>query len=416
MKVGTKIASGFAAITVLRIIVGIVGYLIITLTNRQVLIAETAYMIKLNCLEARRQEKNYIIRKDEQHFDAWEKSVSEIEKVAAEGLSVADDEDILRWLNDGLEELGYYKRSGYEFHELFLNGKDTDIVISELTDRGRATLRYTDDILDRGTKKMYDLQHAGTRLILVILGTCVMIAVVSACLITRGITKIISHVIENLSNASEQVSSASAEMMSFSQSLAEHASEQTASAEETSSSLEEISSMARQTADNANHAKVLRTEAHEFLRGAGEAMSRSTEAMTRIKSKGEKAEKIVKTIDEIAFQTNLLALNAAVEAARAGEEGTGFAVVADEVRNLAMRAAEAAKNTQHLVRDIIAEIGEGFQLVEKACETFDITVEYNEKVADLLDEITTAINEQAMGTEQISKLITGMNRLLFLRN
>ncbi len=50
-------------------------------------------------------------------------------------------------------------------------------------------------------------------------------------------------------------------------------------------------------------------------------------------------------------------MNAAVEAARAGEAGAGFAVVADEARNLAMRAAEAAKENVRAFRMRNSECG-----------------------------------------------------------
>ena len=126
-----------------------------------------------------------------------------------------------------------------------------------------------------------------------------------------------------------------------------------ASMEESSASLEEMSSVTKRSAETADNADRLMAEANATVNHVSDTMNELTQSMDEITRASEETSKIVKTIDEIAFQTNLLALNAAVEAARAGEAGAGFAVVADEVRNLALRAAEAARNTSELIEGTV---------------------------------------------------------------
>jgi len=133
--------------------------------------------------------------------------------------------------------------------------------------------------------------------------------------------------------------------------------------------------------------------------------------MKDISEASEETQKIVKTIDEIAFQTNLLALNAAVEAARAGEAGAGFAVVADEVRNLAMRAADAAKNTSGMIEGTVKKIKDGSDLVTTTNEAFTEVATSASKVGELVGEIAAASNEQAQGIEQVNRAVAEMDKV-----
>jgi methyl-accepting chemotaxis protein len=231
-------------------------------------------------------------------------------------------------------------------------------------------------------------------------------------LIVSSIVKPLYRVSAGLKDAALQVSSAASEVSSSSQSLAAGASEQAASIEETSSSLEEIASMARQNAENASHASTLANETKSTADLCSKNMQDMSKAIGQVNEASQQTQKIIKTIDEIAFQTNLLALNAAVEAARAGEAGAGFAVVADEVRNLAMRAAEAAKNTTQLIDDITNKIRESIQIAERTVEQFSQVDANTKKVNDLVGEIAAASNEQAQGVEQVNKAVAEMEKVV----
>ncbi len=209
----------------------------------------------------------------------------------------------------------------------------------------------------------------------------------------------------------DQVAAASMQISSGSQQLAQGASEQASSLEEVSSSLQEMSSMTKQNAANAQEARSLADGAKVSANQGVESMRRLSAAIDKIKASSDETAKIIKTIDEIAFQTNLLALNAAVEAARAGDAGKGFAVVAEEVRNLAMRSAEAAKNTTNLIEESVRNSEEGVNInaeVRKNLEDINAQVI---KVTEVMAEIAAASDQQTVGIEQINNAVDMMSQL-----
>ena len=211
--------------------------------------------------------------------------------------------------------------------------------------------------------------------------------------------------------AVSQILEASTQISTGAQTLAEATSQQASSLEEISSSLEEINSLTGSNADNAKSGLRLADQAVQAVDESNAAMEKMNKAMEAILVSSQETGKIIKTIDEIAFQTNLLALNAAVEAAHAGDAGKGFAVVAEEVKNLALRSAEAAKNTNALIDESSRNSEMGSRIVEQVTKSFVEMKEQFAKVKSIVNEISASSDEQAHGVNQISTGVQDMNRV-----
>jgi methyl-accepting chemotaxis protein len=221
----------------------------------------------------------------------------------------------------------------------------------------------------------------------------------------------LEQALAQVSSGAGQVTTAAGQISAGSQSLSQGAAEQASSLEEVSSSLHEMASMAKQNAANAKEGRSLSDGARLSTERGVDSMKRLSESIVLIKTSSDATAKIVKTIDEIAFQTNLLALNAAVEAARAGDAGKGFAVVAEEVRNLAMRSAEAAKNTASLIAESVKNAEGGVATNQEVLKNLEEINAQVQKVTCVMAEIAAASDEQSEGAAQVTTAMQQMNHV-----
>ena len=224
----------------------------------------------------------------------------------------------------------------------------------------------------------------------------------------ENIKQSMSGTLARINTAADEVSESAESLAKGSEALSGGASEQAASVQQLAATINDIAAQVKLTAQNSDATKNAVEEASGTLNTAADKMNALSAAMDEIKGFSAEINKIIKTIDDIAFQTNILALNAAVEAAHAGAAGKGFAVVADEVRNLASKSADAVKNTTKLIRDTVSAIENGAVLANEGVE---IVSGVSARTHDLLGTITQIADAAKAQSESIQQVTGGVSSI-----
>ncbi len=221
----------------------------------------------------------------------------------------------------------------------------------------------------------------------------------------------LEQTIQGIAANTHGVRSGAAEITRSSDDLSRRTEQQAASLEQTAAALDEINATVNKTASGANAARDVVNAAKSDAERSGTVVQETVTAMHGIETSSKQISNIIGVIDEIAFQTNLLALNAGVEAARAGDAGRGFAVVATEVRALAQRSADAAKEIKALISTSGTQVEAGVRLVGETGKALTRIVEQVGKLSDLVGNIASSAQEQAVGLGEVNSAINQMDQV-----
>lgn len=235
-----------------------------------------------------------------------------------------------------------------------------------------------------------------------------------------------------IADASHQASHASQQVLAASNSQSESASAIAAAVEEMTVSINHISDStqdalhrAKDAGSAADTGASIISQTHNEMDQIAHTVKTASDTIDDMGRQSDKISGIMQVIKDVADQTNLLALNAAIEAARAGEQGRGFAVVADEVRKLAERTTHSTEEISKMVtgmqasvrnavvsmESVVRQVTDGKDLSGQAAGRMGDIQHSASHVADAINDISAALNEQSSVAQDIARQVETVARM-----